>query len=95
MVEVKRVPITVEHGDDTIKISTPNTTAHITVTKGKNGKIVKIANLPAPSFPAPPYIDHTQYQTLVLKHEGGEQKYEYSGTNAFTARIEVDSTQEH
>lgn len=95
VVEVKNVPISIERGKRTIKISTPNTTAHIEMLMGKNGEAIKIANLPAPSFPAPPYIDHTQYKTILLKHNSSEQAFEHSGTNGFTARIDVDSVGGH
>jgi hypothetical protein len=43
------------------------------------------------SFPAPPFLDHTQYETTLLKHESNEQAFKFSGTNGSTARIEVDS----
>lgn len=45
--------------------------------------------------PAPPYIDHTQYKTTLLKHTSNDQSYEYTGTNGFTARIDVDSREKH
>lgn len=95
VVEVNNVPISIEHGEGTIKISTPNTTAHVRVMKGKNGQPIKIVNLPSPSFPAPPFLDHTQYETILLKHESDEQSYEHSGTNGFTTTIDIDSTEEH
>jgi hypothetical protein len=95
VVEVKNVPISVECGDGTIKVSTPNTTSHIKMMVGKNGEPIKVANLPSPSFPGPPFLDHTQYQTILLKHESNEQAFEHSGTNAFTANIDVNSAEEH
>lgn len=95
VVEVKTVPIDIERGEDTIKITTANTTAHIEMMKGKTGMPIKIVGLPAPSFPGPPYLDHTQYKTILLKHDGSEHQFEHTGTNGFTARIDVNSTQEH
>jgi len=95
VVEVQTVPITIERGDGTIKISTPNTTTHIEVMMGNNGQPMRVANLPAPGFPGPPFLDHTQYKTIVLKHEGGEQKFDHTGTNGFTARIDVSSATGH
>ena len=94
VVEVKNVPIAVEYLDDTMKISTPNTIAHIQIMKGKNGDPIRIANLPFPGFPGPPFLDHMQYTTVQLKHESAEQNFEHSGTNGFTARIDVASTTE-
>lgn len=95
VVEVKNVPISVERGEGMVKVSTPNTTAHAVVMKGKNGEPIKIDGLPSPDFPAPPFLDHTQYKTVILKHEGGEQVFEHTGTNSFTTRIDVDSAHEH
>ena len=89
VVEVKQVPIEVERGEGTIKVSTPNTVAHIEMMKGLNGEPIKIMNLPAPSFPGPEFHDHTQYKTILLKHDGGEQSYEHTGSTAFTANIDV------
>ncbi|MAG55851.1 MAG: hypothetical protein CMJ83_06135 [Planctomycetes bacterium] len=70
-------------------ISTPNTKAEIEVMRGKNGKPIKIQNLPSPDFPAPPFHDHTRYQSVILKHQAADKQFEYSGTNGFTARIEA------
>lgn len=95
VVEVKNVPISIERKDDTIKISTPNTTSHIEVMFGRNGEPIKIANLPSPSFPAPPFLDHTQYKTILLKHQGGEQAFEHTATNGFTAKFDVSSADAH
>jgi len=76
VLEVKNVPISVERSAERMMISTPNTTA-------------EIENLPSPDFPAPPLLDHTQYRSVILKHEGEDKQFEYSGTNGFTARIEA------
>ena len=89
VLEVKNVPISVERSAGRITISTPNTTAEIEIMKGKNGKPIKIENLPAPGFPVPPLLDHTQYRSVILKHEAEDEQFEYSGTNGFTARIEA------
>lgn len=89
VLEVKNVPISVERTADRLKISTPNTTVDIEVMKGKTGGPIKIANMPAPSFPSPPFHDHTQYRSVLLKHEAEDKQFEYSGTNGFTATIEA------
>jgi hypothetical protein len=89
VLEVKNVPLKVERDGDTMTISTPNTTAKIEVMRGKNGEPIKIDNLPSPDFPGPPFNDHTQYRSIILKHEGKDKQYEYSGTNGFTAKIDV------
>jgi hypothetical protein len=89
VLEVKNVPISVERSAERMTISTPNTTAEIEIMKGKNGKPIKIENLPSPGFPAPPLLDHTQYRSVTLKHDAEDKQFEYSGTNGFTARIEA------
>ena len=89
VLEVKNVPISVERTAERMKISTPNTTAEIEIMKGKNGNPIKIENLPWPGFPAPPLLDHTQYRSVILKHEAEDKQFEYSATNGFTARIEA------
>ncbi len=89
VLEVKRVPLTVERSAERIKIVAPNTSTEIEVMRGKSGEVIKIANMPAPSFPAPEFQDHTQYRSVMLKHEAEDKQFEYSGTNGFTARIEA------
>ncbi len=89
VLEVKNVPLSVEQSADRMRISTPNTTAEIEVMKGKNGEPIEIANLPSPSFPAPPFQDHVQYRSITLRHDGEDKRFEYAGTNGFTARIEA------
>jgi len=89
VLEVKNVPIAVKRTAERMTISTPNTFAEIEVMRGKNGEPIKIENLPSPTFPAPPFLDHTQYRSITLKHEAEDKQFEYSGTNGFTARIEA------
>ncbi len=62
VLEVMNVPISVERSAERMKISTPNTTAEIEIMKGKNGKPIKIENLPSPDFPAPPMLDHISHR---------------------------------
>jgi hypothetical protein len=92
VLEVRNVPISVERSTERMKISTANTTAEIEMMKGKNSKPIKIENLPSPEFPAPPYLDHTQYRSVILKHEAEDKQFEYSGTTGFTAKIEAVAT---
>jgi hypothetical protein len=86
---VTNTAISVDRSAERVKISTADTVAEIEVMRGKNGEPIKIQNLPAPNFPAPAYMDHTQFRTVILKHEAEDKQFEYSGTNAFTARIEA------
>ena len=91
VLEVKNVPLSVKRSGERITISTPNTMAEVEMMKGRNGKPIKVENLPAPGLPFPEFIDHTQYRTLTLKHEAEDKQFEYSGTNSFTARVEAVS----
>lgn len=89
VLEVANVPLSVKRGGDRITISTPNTTVDAEMMKGGNGHPIKIANLPAPGLPFPELSDHTQYKTVTLKHQAGEERFEHSGTNSFTAKVEA------
>jgi len=89
VLEVKNVAISVERSAETMKISVPNTTVEIEMMKGNDGNPIKIENLPVPAYPAPPFLDLTQYRSVMLKHEAEDKQFEYSGTNGFTARIDV------
>jgi hypothetical protein len=95
VLEVKNVALSVKRSDGRMTISTPETTAELEIMKGKNGKPIQILNLPSPDFPAPPFLDHTQYRSVVLRHQGGDTPFEYSGTNGFTARIEAVASSGH
>ena len=89
VLEVENVPMSVERGAGRLKVSTPNTTAEIEVLKGKNGQPIRIENLPAPGFPTLPMYDHTQYRSILLKHEAEDERFEYSGTTGFIAKVEA------
>jgi hypothetical protein len=95
LLQVKNVPIEVERTGESMEVSMPNTSVELEVMNGKNGKPIKIENLPWPGFPAPPLMDHTQYRTVLLKHEGEDKQFEYSGTNGFTAKVQTDAKASH
>lgn len=86
--EVKNVALAVERGDGWMTIAAPDTEAEVEVMKGRNGKPIKVENLPAPGLPFPEFHDHTQYRTITLKHDAGDESFDYEGTNSFTARVE-------
>jgi len=89
VIEVKRVPVSVTRQGDRIRFSVPNTTVDIELMRGAGGLPIRTEGLPHADFgKAPPYLEHTQYRTVALKHQGGEQRFDYSGTNAFAARID-------
>lgn len=89
VIEVKRVPVSVTRQGDRIRFSVPNTTVDIELMRGAGGLPIRTEGLPHADFgKAPAYLEHTQYRTVELKHQGGEQHFDYSGTNAFAARID-------
>ena len=89
VIEVKRVPVSITREGDGIRFSVPNTTVDLELMRGTGGVPLKTEGLPHADFGnAPPYLDHTQYRTVQLKHQGGEQHFDYSGTNGFAARID-------
>lgn len=91
VLEVKNAPIRVERSEGRVRISTENTVAEIVVMKGRNGRPIKSENLPVPEFPAPPYEDHTQYRSVILRNTSPNGSFEYSGTNGYTARLDTSS----
>jgi len=89
VIEVKRVPVSLTREGDRVRFSVPNTTVDIELMRGAGGLPIKTDGLPHPDFgKAPPYLEHTQYRTVELEHQGGEQQFSFSGTNAFSARID-------
>lgn len=91
VLEVKRVPISVERTDGRVKIATEGTLIELEQVKGLSGDPIKISGLPGEGFPGLPYIDHTQYKAIVLSHKGGAEEFSFSGSNGYTARVEATS----
>jgi hypothetical protein len=91
--EVRNVPISVTRTDERVKITADGTLVEIEQIRNAAGEPIKVVGLPAAGFPAPPYLNHTQYKTIALVHEGGneDENYSFSGTNGFTAEIDTSS----
>ena len=89
VLEVKNVPVSVARSEGKVRFSVPGTTVEIEVMKGADGKPIRIQGLPVPEFPGPPFLDFTQYRSVRLNHKGGEQQFDYTGTNGYTARIDA------
>ena len=89
--EVKNVPITVTRTDNTVKITTEGTFVELEQIKNAAGEPIKVVGLPAKGFPGLPYLDHTQYKTVALTHDSETEKYDFSGTNGYTAWIDASS----
>ena len=80
----ERVPIKIERTASTFKFSAPNSKVKIKMMEGRNGKPIKIKNLPG-------IIDYTQYKSIENNHHSTGEKFSYSGTNGLTAKIEASS----
>lgn len=91
VLEVRNVPISVSRTDARVTIRAEGTLVDLVQVRSGNGGPIKVSGLPAAGFPGVPYLDHTQYRTVALTHDSGNESYEFSGSNGFTARIEVSS----
>jgi len=92
--EVKNVPITVTRTENTVKITTEGTVVELEQIRNSAGEPIKVVGLPAHGFPGLPYLDHTQYKTVALIHDSETEKYDFSGTNGYTAWIDATSDTE-
>ncbi len=89
--EVKNQPISVERIKDKVKISTEGTLIELEQIHNASGEPIKVLGLPAHGFPGLPYLDHTQYKTVVLLHNSENENFNFSGTNGYTAKIDASS----
>ena len=88
---IRNLPISVNRTKDMVKIATEGTV--IELEQIKNAKVgpINISGLPAHSFPGLPYLDHTQYKTVTLRHDSQKEKFNFFETNGYTARIDASS----
>ncbi len=86
ILSTEKARIEIKRNDDRIRFSVPTSVVELEVVKGKNGKPIKIMNLPMPMLD-----DHTQYKSIVLSHTGQNQEFSYTGTNGLTSRIDAAS----
>ena len=84
ILSVERAPINVKKTATHVKFSVPDSVAEIEMMKGRDGKPIRIQNLP-PAF----MVDHTQYKSVVNSHKSSDKEFKHSGTNGLTSRIEV------
>lgn len=83
---LRRVPLTIDRTDDTVRFSVPESTVEIRLMRGMDGRAITIDGLPSPV-----YVDYTQYESVVHTHSSSDAEFSYLGTNGFTSRMEVDS----
>jgi hypothetical protein len=89
--EVRNSPISVMRTKDKVKITTEETLIELEQIRNADGEPIKVLGLPAHGFPGLPYLNHTQYKTVALVHDSEKEKFKFSGTNGYTARIDASS----
>lgn len=86
VLSTEKVPVSIERTATKVKFSVPASTVEIEIMKGRDGKPIKIQNLPG-SY----NIDYTQYKSITLSHHSKDKEFSYSGTNGATSKIEAMS----
>ena len=89
--EVRNTHISVERTENTVKISTEGTLIELEQIRNAAGDPIQVVGLPAHGFPGLPYLNHTQYKTIALTHDSEQEKFNFSGTNGYTAWIDASS----
>jgi hypothetical protein len=85
---VETVSIAVDRSDTMLEWAVPETKAQIEMVVGSNGEPVKIENLPVKGLPFPEFHDHTQYKSVLSKHESDGHSFEWSDRNGFTSKVD-------
>ena len=89
--DIRNLPISVKRRKDKVKITTEGTLIELEQIRNAAGDPIKILGLPAKGFPGLPYLDHTQYKTVALTHDSEKERFSFSGTNGYTARLDASS----
>ncbi len=85
---VQVVPISVERTETTLKYAAPESTVEIEIVMGANGEPIRIANMPIKGLPFPEIYDHTQYRSVLSKHDSEAHDFEWSGRNGFVSKVD-------
>jgi hypothetical protein len=85
---VEAVPITVERTATMVKYAAPESSVEIEVVVGANGKPIKIENFPLKGLPFPEAHDHTQYKSVLSKHDSDAHHFEWSGRSGFVSQVD-------
>ena len=86
VLSTEKVPVSVERTATRVKFSVPASTVEIEMMKGRDGKPIKIENLPAPYL-----VDYTQYKSITNSHDSKDKKFSYSGTNGLISKVNITS----
>jgi hypothetical protein len=89
--DVRNLPISVKRTKDKVTITTEGTLIELEQIRNADGEPIKVLGLPAHGFPGLPYLNHTQYKTAALIHDSEKEKFNFSETNGYTARIDASS----
>ena len=86
LLEVKRVPLTIEREANRLSYRTPAGNTDIEVMTGFEGKPIEVQNLTN-------FRDYVQYKSTQVQHTCSEKEhdFEYEGTNGFTARYQAEA----
>ncbi len=85
---VEVVPISVERTETMVKYAAPESTVELEIVMGANGEPIRIANLPVKGLPFPEVHDHTQYRSVLSKHDSEAHHFEWSGRNGFVSKVD-------
>ncbi|MCP4205234.1 MAG: hypothetical protein GY769_25265 [bacterium] len=85
---VEVMPIAVERTETMLKFAAPESTVELEIVMGENGEPIKIANLPVKGLPFPEFHDHTQYKSVISKHNSEAHQFEWSGRNGFASKVD-------
>lgn len=85
---VEVVPISVERTETMLKYAAHESAVEIEIVMGANDEPIRIANLPVKGLPFPEVHDHTQYRSVVSKHDSEAHHFEWSGRNGFVSKVD-------
>ena len=74
-----------------MKYAAPESTVEMEIVLGANGEPIRIANMPTKGLPFPEVYDHTQYRSVLSKHDSETHSFEWSGRNGFVSRVDRSS----
>jgi hypothetical protein len=83
---IEKTPISIERSEEKVKFSGPVSTVEIELMKGKDGKPIKVQNLPAP------YLTELMlYKSITNSHKSKDKEFSYSGTNGLATTVDASS----
>ena len=85
---VQVVPISVERTATTLKYAAPESSVELEIVVGADGEPIRIANMPVKGLPFPEVHDHTQYRSVLSKHDSDAHQFEWSGRNGFVSKVD-------